>query len=91
MQESIDRLQNRKYSRDNGQSSSRSSSSSSLQTIIIIIAHRLTTIRHADKIAVIDNGQVVEEGSHEDLIAKNGLYYQLWKKQGGPRQKTKKN
>ncbi|CAG0912522.1 unnamed protein product [Notodromas monacha] len=43
----------------------------------IIVAHRLTTIRSADKIIVLDNGVVAEVGSHEDLMAKNGLYFQL--------------
>lgn len=41
----------------------------------IIIAHRLTTARRADRIAVIDNGQVLEVGSHDDLVAKPGGYY----------------
>ena len=49
----------------------------------IVIAHRLTTIRHADKIVVIDKGSVVESGKHEDLVALNGLYATLWNKQGG--------
>jgi ATP-binding cassette subfamily B (MDR/TAP) protein 1 len=49
----------------------------------IVIAHRLSTIRNADKIAVIDKGQVVEIGNHDQLIAKGGLYKQLWDKQSG--------
>ena len=49
----------------------------------IVIAHRLTTIKNADKIAVIDKGEVVEIGTHNDLLAKEGLYYQLWNKQAG--------
>eukprot|EP01035_Chromulina_nebulosa_P018834 gene18834-24615_t len=47
----------------------------------IVIAHRLTTIKNADKIAVIDNGKVVEIGKHDELLAMNGLYTQLWEKQ----------
>jgi len=44
----------------------------------IIIAHRLSTIREADKIVVIHNGQVVEEGSHQQLIEHKNFYYQLY-------------
>jgi ATP-binding cassette, subfamily B, heavy metal transporter len=46
---------------------------------VIIIAHRLSTIIHADKILVIESGKVEEEGSHEELVTKNGRYAQLWK------------
>ena len=57
------------------------------QQTTIIIAHRLTTIKNADKIAVIDKGEVVEIGKHDELLAMNGLYAQLWNKQSnnGPR------
>lgn len=44
----------------------------------IIIAHRLSTITHADKIFVIDHGEVVEEGNHESLMAKKGVYHDLY-------------
>jgi ATP-binding cassette subfamily B protein len=47
----------------------------------IVIAHRLSTIRHADKILVLSGGHLVEEGRHEDLIAKNGLYAGLYRLQ----------
>jgi ATP-binding cassette subfamily B protein len=47
----------------------------------IVIAHRLSTIRHADRILVLSGGRVAEEGKHEDLIAKNGLYAGLYKLQ----------
>ncbi|AEH63182.1 ABC transporter transmembrane domain-containing protein [Zymomonas mobilis] len=43
----------------------------------IIIAHRLATVRHADRIIVMDKGKIVEEGSHDQLIQKNGLYARL--------------
>jgi ABC-type multidrug transport system fused ATPase/permease subunit len=47
----------------------------------IVIAHRLSTVRNADRIYVIDAGQIVEQGSHEQLVAQNGLYRQLYERQ----------
>lgn len=47
----------------------------------LVIAHRLSTIRNADKIAVIDDKTVAECGTHEELLAKNGLYAKLWNNQ----------
>ena len=47
----------------------------------LVIAHRLSTVIDADKIIVLDNGQVKEEGSHSDLLDKNGLYAEVWQRQ----------
>jgi ATP-binding cassette subfamily B protein len=48
---------------------------------IIIIAHRLSTVCNADKIVVLQKGQIVEEGRHNDLLSKRGHYYSLWQQQ----------
>ncbi len=50
---------------------------------VISIAHRLNTIRHADNIFVLDKGQVAESGTHDELVAQQGLYAKLWKQQVG--------
>ncbi|MBN2899651.1 MAG: ABC transporter ATP-binding protein [Clostridia bacterium] len=44
----------------------------------LMIAHRLTTVQHVDRILVVENGKIVEQGSHEDLLAKGALYKGLW-------------
>jgi ATP-binding cassette subfamily B protein len=51
----------------------------------IIIAHRLSTIRNADQIFVLENGQLTEQGRHEELVAHGGLYAALWRVQTGER------
>ncbi|WP_435335161.1 ABC transporter ATP-binding protein [Haloarchaeobius sp. TZWWS8] len=48
-----------------------------------VIAHRLSTVRHADQILVVDDGRVVEQGSHDDLVEQGGLYATLWGVQAG--------
>ena len=47
----------------------------------IVIAHRLSTIAHADQILVIDNGEIVEQGKHDELVEKRGLYFDLFERQ----------
>jgi ATP-binding cassette subfamily B protein len=47
----------------------------------VVIAHRLSTIIHADEIVVLDRGRVAERGKHADLLAKNGLYADMWRRQ----------
>lgn len=49
----------------------------------LVIAHRLSTIQKMDRIIVLDNGKVVEEGTHRELIKQNGVYANLWQRQSG--------
>lgn len=51
--------------------------------ITILIAHRLSTVMHADRIYVLERGSVVEQGTHDELVAETGLYYALWRQQIG--------
>jgi len=55
------------------------------EQITVLIAHRLSTIMHADRIYVLERGQIVETGSHLGLIEEKGLYYAMWRQQIGER------
>jgi ATP-binding cassette subfamily B protein len=54
-----------------------------VEKTVIVVAHRLSTIAHLDRILVFDKGRIVEDGNHVQLLARRGRYYQLWSKQAG--------
>ena len=62
--------------------------SSRKEQITLLIAHRLSTIMHADRIYVLEKGEIVETGSHDELIALKGLYYAMWRQQIGERKRV---
>jgi ATP-binding cassette, subfamily B, bacterial len=49
----------------------------------ILIAHRLSTVLHAERIYVLERGKIIEQGTHSELVAETGLYYALWRQQIG--------
>ena len=61
----------------------RSISKVSQDRTAVIIAHRLSTIRNADRILVLDDGEIIEDGNHENLVALNGIYSRMWAVQTG--------
>ncbi len=62
--------------------------SSLKEQITILIAHRLSTIMHADRIYVLEKGEIIETGTHQELLEKTGLYYAMWRQQIGERKKS---
>jgi len=58
---------------------------SSQDVITILIAHRLSTVLHADRIHVLEHGRIIESGRHADLLDQKGLYYAMWRQQIGER------
>lgn len=56
------------------------------QHITVMIAHRLSTILHADRIYVLERGQIIETGTHQSLLTEKGLYYAMWRQQIGERE-----
>ena len=50
---------------------------------VVVVAHRLSTISHMDRILVFDEGRIIEDGTHDQLLQRNGHYAHLWNMQAG--------
>jgi ATP-binding cassette, subfamily B, bacterial len=59
---------------------------SNQEAVTILIAHRLSTVMHADRIYVLERGHIVESGRHSELLDQKGLYYAMWRQQVGERE-----
>jgi ATP-binding cassette, subfamily B, bacterial len=59
--------------------------SATANVITVLIAHRLSTVMHADRIYVLERGRIVESGEHDSLLEEKGLYYAMWRQQVGER------
>jgi ATP-binding cassette subfamily B protein len=55
---------------------------------VILVAHRLSTVMHADRIHVMEKGRIVEAGTHDELVEARGLYYAMWRQQIGERRES---
>src|SRR5687768_5628395 len=60
----------------------------SANVITVLIAHRLSTVLHADTIHVLERGRIVEQGHHDELLERKGLYYAMWRQQVGERRES---
>ena len=56
--------------------------------ISVMIAHRLSTVMHADRIYVLERGRIAETGRHDELVEAKGLYYAMWRQQVGERRES---
>ena len=59
------------------------------QHLTILIAHRLSTVLHADRIFVLERGQIAESGRHQELLDAKGLYYAMWRQQVGEKREAR--
>ncbi len=58
------------------------------ESIVILIAHRLSTLSYADRVYVLEKGRIVEQGVHPELLDKGGLYYAMWRQHMGERPRS---